>query len=56
MTSPAQLRIEVTEDVPTCQALRRVVFIDEQGVSEADEVDGMGISRWPPPKPSRAMA
>ena len=34
-------RIEVTEDVPTCQALRRVVFIDEQGVSEADEVDGM---------------
>lgn len=34
-------RIEVTEDVPTCQALRRVVFIDEQGVSEADEVDGL---------------
>ena len=34
-------RIEVTADVPTCQALRRVVFIDEQGVSEADEVDGL---------------
>jgi predicted GNAT family N-acyltransferase len=34
-------RIEVTRDVPTCQALRRVVFIDEQGVSEADEVDGL---------------
>ena len=34
-------RIEVSEDVPTCQALRRVVFIDEQGVSEADEVDGL---------------
>ena len=34
-------RIEVTDDVPTCQALRRVVFIDEQGVSEADEVDGL---------------
>lgn len=35
------IRIEVTQDVPTCQALRRVVFIDEQGVSEADEVDGL---------------
>ncbi len=34
-------RIEVTRDIPTCQALRRVVFIDEQGVSEADEVDGL---------------
>ena len=34
-------RIEVTRDVPTCQALRRVVFIDEQGVSEAEEVDGL---------------
>lgn len=35
------LKIEVTQDVPTCQALRRVVFIDEQSVSEADEVDGL---------------
>ncbi len=34
-------RIEVTADVPTCQALRRVVFIDEQGVDEAVEVDGL---------------
>jgi predicted GNAT family N-acyltransferase len=34
-------RIEVTRDIPTCQALRRVVFIEEQGVSEADEVDGL---------------
>lgn len=34
-------RIEVTEDVPTCQALRKVVFIDEQGVSATDEVDGL---------------
>lgn len=33
-------RIEVTQDLPTCQALRRVVFIDEQGVSERDELDG----------------
>ncbi len=41
MTASETLKIEVTGDVPTCQALRRVVFIEEQGVSEADEVDGM---------------
>lgn len=41
MTVEAPIRIEITQDVPTCQALRRVVFIDEQGVSEADEVDGL---------------
>ncbi|MCU0902888.1 MAG: GNAT family N-acetyltransferase [Tabrizicola sp.] len=35
------LKIEVTDDIPTCQALRRVVFIEEQGVPEADEVDGL---------------
>jgi ElaA protein len=35
------IRIEVTRDIPTCQALRRVVFIEEQGVSAADEVDGL---------------
>ncbi|HEY6918492.1 MAG TPA: GNAT family N-acetyltransferase [Tabrizicola sp.] len=35
------MRIEVTRDIATCQRLRRVVFIDEQGVSEADEVDGL---------------
>ena len=29
-----------TRDIATCQALRRVVFIEEQGVSLADEVDG----------------
>lgn len=34
------IRIEVTGDIATCQALRRTVFIEEQGVSEADEVDG----------------
>lgn len=34
------LRIELTDDIATCHALRRVVFINEQGVSEADEVDG----------------
>lgn len=35
------MKIEVTRDVATCQRLRRVVFIEEQGVSEADEVDGL---------------
>ena len=35
------MRIEVTRDIATCQCLRRVVFIDEQGVSEEDEVDGL---------------
>lgn len=35
------MRIDVTRDIATCQRLRRVVFIDEQGVSEADEVDGL---------------
>ena len=29
-----------TTDIATCQALRRVVFIEEQGVSVQDEVDG----------------
>jgi predicted GNAT family N-acyltransferase len=33
--------ITVTTDIATCQALRRVVFIEEQGVPEADEVDGL---------------
>jgi predicted GNAT family N-acyltransferase len=32
--------ISQTDDIPTCRALRRIVFIEEQGVSEADEVDG----------------
>lgn len=35
------MKIEVTRDIATCQRLRRVVFIEEQGVSEADEVDGL---------------
>ncbi|MFO1201986.1 MAG: GNAT family N-acetyltransferase [Tabrizicola sp.] len=35
------MKIDVTRDIPTCQRLRRVVFIEEQGVSEADEVDGL---------------
>lgn len=32
--------IALSDDLATCQALRRIVFIEEQGVSEADEVDG----------------
>ena len=31
--------IAETRDVALCRALRRVVFIEEQGVSEADELD-----------------
>lgn len=35
------IRIGLTRDIATCRQLRRVVFIEEQGVSEADEVDGL---------------
>ncbi len=35
------IHIAPTRDIATCQALRRVVFIEDQGVSEADEVDGL---------------
>ena len=35
------LVIGVTTDIATCRALRRTVFIEEQGVSEADEVDDL---------------
>ena len=31
--------IRPTRDIATCRMLRRKVFIEEQGVSEADEVD-----------------
>ena len=34
------VEIAVTEDLATCQALRRTVFIEEQNVPEAGEVDG----------------
>ena len=33
------IQIEPTRDIATCRSLRRIVFIEEQGVSEADEVD-----------------
>lgn len=40
------LVIVETRDLAACQALRRVVFILEQGVTEADEVDGRdGMAR-----------
>ena len=35
------LTISVTADIAACRALRRTVFIEEQGVSEADEVDDL---------------
>ena len=35
------IRIAPTQDIATCRALRRKVFIEEQGVSEADEVDDL---------------
>ncbi|MCB6177749.1 GNAT family N-acetyltransferase [Rhodobacter sp. Har01] len=33
--------IATTADIATCRALRRAVFIEEQGVSEEDELDGL---------------
>lgn len=35
------MRIERTDDIAACHALRRAVFIDEQGVPEADEMDDL---------------
>jgi predicted GNAT family N-acyltransferase len=34
------LEVGLTVDLATCHALRRMVFIEEQGVPEAEEVDG----------------
>lgn len=33
--------IETTDDLASCLRLRRIVFFEEQGVSEADELDGL---------------
>lgn len=33
------IHIAPTRDITTCRQLRRTVFIEEQGVSEADELD-----------------
>lgn len=35
------IEIAPTADIATCRQLRRIVFIEEQGVSEADEVDDL---------------
>lgn len=35
------ITIAPTRDIATCRQLRRTVFIEEQGVSEADEVDDL---------------
>jgi predicted GNAT family N-acyltransferase len=34
------LKVELTDDLALCHALRRIVFIEEQSVPEAEEVDG----------------
>ena len=33
--------IAATEDIAACIALRRAVFIEEQGIAEADEIDDL---------------
>lgn len=33
--------IQLTDNIDACRALRRTVFIGEQGVSEADEIDDL---------------
>ncbi len=35
------ISVTQTRDISTCRALRRVVFIEEQGVPEADELDDL---------------
>jgi len=35
------IKIAPTQDIATCIWLRRAVFMDEQGISEADEIDGL---------------
>ncbi len=34
------LQVKLTDDLALCHALRRIVFIEEQSVPEAEEVDG----------------
>jgi ElaA protein len=33
--------VSETDDIEACLALRRTVFMEEQGVSEAEEIDGL---------------
>lgn len=35
------MKVELTTDLDACLALRRAVFINEQGVSEEEEIDGL---------------
>lgn len=35
------MRIEETNKIDICRALRRTVFIEEQGVAESDEIDDL---------------
>ncbi|SIS66788.1 GNAT family N-acetyltransferase [Paracoccus saliphilus] len=35
------MRIEETDDIDACRALRHAVFIEEQGIAEADEWDDL---------------
>ncbi|TMV66914.1 GNAT family N-acetyltransferase [Thioclava sp. BHET1] len=35
------IEIAETRDIAACRKLRRIVFIEEQGVSEADEIDDL---------------
>lgn len=35
------MKIERTDDIDACLAIRREVFIDEQGVPEAEEIDDL---------------
>jgi ElaA protein len=35
------VEIAVTQDIEACHALRRAVFIAEQGVTEREEIDGL---------------
>ncbi len=35
------MTVTVTRDITTCLSIRRAVFTDEQGITEADDVDGL---------------
>ena len=38
------MKIERTEDLETCRAIRRAVFVQEQNVPEDEEWDGLDLS------------
>lgn len=41
MTENTALQVIRTDDLTTCQELRRIVFTDEQGVPKAEEIDDL---------------